>query len=76
MHLNSWSSFQTEGPDGRYNLVADIDFRNLQLSSGVKWQLQATHTTLVNRYVDTLDFLISSVAPDLTSVRVRVANIM
>lgn len=47
------------------------DYRDAKIASGVKYQLQAAHTTLVHHYNDTLNFLIRSNTSDITIVEVN-----
>lgn len=46
------------GADGRYTYINGYDYRPYNESTGVQFQLQGMHTTLVHHYNDTLDMLI------------------
>ena len=61
----------TGGPDGRYTFVNEEDYRSDKIKSGVKYQLQAIHTTLVHHYNDTLNFLIRSNTSEITFLEVN-----
>ena len=54
----------------RYTFVNATDYRSDNLTSGVKYQMQAIHMTKVNHYNDTLDMLVISKDPSMTTVRV------
>jgi len=54
----------------RYTFVNATDYKNDNLTSGVKYQMQAIHMTKVNHYNDTLDMLVISKDPSMTTVRV------
>ncbi len=54
----------------RYTYVNGTDYRQDNISAGVKYQLQAIHHTLVYHYNDTLDMLVISKDPAMTTVRV------
>ena len=41
------------------------------MKSGVAFQLQAIHSTLVHHYNDTVDILVISTQPNMTTVQVR-----
>ena len=58
------------GADGRYTYVNGYDYRPEHMKSGVAFQLQGIHTTLVHHYNDTLDFLILSTPTNTTIVQV------
>ena len=52
----------------RYKLVNGTDYRKDNIS--VKYQLQAIHMTKVYHYNDTLDMLVISTDPSMTTIRV------
>lgn len=54
----------------RYTFVNYTDYSKENFSSGVMYQLQAIHRTLVYHYNDTLDMIIISKDPMETTVRV------
>ena len=58
------------GADGRYTYVNGYDYRPDHMKSGVAFQLQGIHSTLVHHYNDTLDFLVLSTTPNMTTVQV------
>ena len=58
------------GPDKRYTFVNEEDYRSDKIPSGVKYQLQAIHTTLEHKYNDTLNFLIRSNTSEVTLLEV------
>lgn len=64
------------GADGRYTYVNGYDYRPDHMKSGVAFQLQGIHTTLVHHYNDTLDFLVISTAPNTTTVQVSTNYIL
>lgn len=55
----------------RYTFVNGTDYRSDNISAGVKYQLQAIHSTMKYHYNDTLDMLVISKVPMETTVRVR-----
>ena len=59
------------GADGRYTYVNEEDYRKDKIPSGVKYQMQAIHTTLVHHYNDTLNFLIRSNSSDVSFIEVN-----
>ena len=68
--------FLSGGADGRYTLVKAVDYHSLHLPKGVKYMIQAIHTTLVNRYHDTLNFWLASRGPEITAVRVSLFSML
>ena len=52
----------------RYTFVNGTDYRHDNIT--VKYQLQAIHSTLVHHYNDTLDMLVISKDPAMTTLRV------
>ena len=52
------------------------DYRQDKIASGVKYQLQAVHTTLAHHYNDTLNFLIRSNTSDITILEVKVLTLL
>jgi len=58
------------GADSRYTFVNGTDYTKDNITSGVKYQLQAIHRTLVHHYNDTLDFLVISNSSDMSIARV------
>ena len=58
------------GADGRYTYVGGYDYRPDHIKSGLAFQLQGIHSTLVHHYNDTLDLLIVSTKPNMSTVQV------
>ena len=58
------------GADGRYTYVGGYDYRPDHIKSGLAFQLQGIHSTLVHHYNDTLDMLIVSTKPNMSTVQV------
>ena len=56
----------------RYKFVNGTDYRKDNIS--VKYQLQAIHMTKVYHYNDTLDMLVISTDPSMTTIRVCLGN--
>jgi hypothetical protein len=50
-------SLKAGGPDQRYTLVSDDDYRPYNMT--VKWMLQTIHATKVHHYNDTQDWTVS-----------------
>lgn len=59
------------GDDMRYTFVNSTDYKSDNISAGVKYQLQAIHRTKVYHYNDTLDMLVVSKMPSMTTLRVQ-----
>lgn len=59
------------GDDMRYTFVNSTDYKSDNISAGVKYQLQAIHRTKVYHYNDTLDMLVVSKKPSMTTLRVQ-----
>ena len=58
----------------RYRFVGSEDYTSDNLTSGVQYQLQAIHSTMVHHYNDTLDMLIISKAVEKPMTTVRVCE--
>ena len=69
-----WPWIFLGGDDMRYTYVNSTDYRSDNISAGVKYQLQAIHRTLTYHYNDTLDMLVISKDPAMTTVRVRMSS--
>ena len=64
------------GADTRYTYVGGYDYRNASMKSGVAFQLQGVHSTMVHHYNDTLDFLVISKNPKMTTVQVYCVHVV
>lgn len=62
----------TGGADSRYKYVNSSDLRQLKLPGGVKYTLQAVHTTLKHHYNDTLNMVVTSNSSKVTIMKVYV----
>ncbi len=56
----------------RYTFVNGTDYRSDNIS--VKYQMQAIHSTKVHHYNDTLNMLVISTDPSMTTVRVSILS--
>lgn len=62
-------SLKAGGADGRYRFINGSDYRKAGRASGVQYQLQGVHSTLVHHYNDTLNMIVLSNSSDSSVVR-------